>query len=365
MLEDKLLLVGSVPFDSAERVMLTASDMLGEHLDCVPDGEVLDRRYWVLRMAFHVFNGHAALETVHRPDAPPGDERLIPASREDVWRFRLRPGVERIGFDMPGWRLGYAKDAQNSFAIFSALKREGRIRPEARFQVSLPAVNSVVNPSIFGTDERELRIVRAGFLDSLVAETRNICSIIPPRELAIQFDCSFEVTDVHGAAGLPVEGSVERNVEQFGPLTAAVADEALLGFHLCFGTFGGWPRFAPETLGRTVELANAIAAASSRPVDWMHIPALDTADEAFYAPLAKLTLGDTRVYLGLIHSMDSFAERLGLARRFLPDFGLGAYCGLGRLEPDQVAASFDDHLRAVAIAGRANGHVSAGQRKLV
>jgi len=350
MLTDKLLLVGSVPFNSAEQVLLTASDLLGEHLDCIPDGEVLDRRYWVLRMSFQVFNGHAAFEILQRPDAPPGGERLIPASREDLWRFKLRPGVERVSFDMPGWRLGYAKDAQNSFAIFSALKREGKIRADARFQVSLPAVNSVCNPAAFGTDEADLRVIRAGFIEALVAETRMICEVIPPRELAIQFDCSFEVTDVHGAAGLPIEGSVERNTEQMGPLTAAVAGEALLGFHLCFGTFGGWPRFAPETLGRTVELANAIAAASSRPINWMHIPALDTCEEGFYAPLAGLKVGDARVYLGLIHSMDSFAERYEVARKFLPEFGLGAYCGLGRLEPEQVAGNFQDHLRAVSIA---------------
>ena len=29
---EKLLLVGSVPYDSAEKVMHTAADMLGEHL---------------------------------------------------------------------------------------------------------------------------------------------------------------------------------------------------------------------------------------------------------------------------------------------------------------------------------------------
>lgn len=44
---------------------------------------------------------------------------------------------------MPGWRLGYAKDAQNSYAIFQAMKREGKVPANTRFQVSLPAVNSV------------------------------------------------------------------------------------------------------------------------------------------------------------------------------------------------------------------------------
>ena len=355
MINDKLLLVGSVPFESAERVLLLASEMLGGHLDSIPDGEVLDRRYWVLRMAMQVFNGHPAFEVLHRPDAPPGDERLIPSGLDDVWRFRLRPGIERVGFDMPGWRLGYAKDAQNSYALFSAMKREGKVPAKARFQVSLPAVNSVCNPSLFGTNQAELGVVRAGFQEALVAEIRKVCEIVPAAELAVQFDCSFEITDVYGGTGLPVEGSVERNVTQFEELTAAVADEALLGIHLCFGTFGGWPRFAPDDLGRTVKLANAIKTASPRRIDWFHIPALDTSDEDFYAPLADLAVGDTRIFLGLIHSMETFEQRYRTACKFLPDFGLGAYCGLGRLVPEQVEGIFTDHLRAVAIARDVRG----------
>jgi hypothetical protein len=350
MLEDRLLLVGSMPFNSAEQVLRIASDRLGDHLDCIPDGEVLDRRYWILRMAFQVFNGHPAFETVHRPDAPAGVEKLIPLGLADMWEFRLRPGIEQVVFDMPGWRLGYAKDAQNSYAVFSSLKRDGRIRPDARFQVSLPAVNSVCNPRIFGTDQAELDIIRAGFAEALIAEIETICEIIPPSQLAIQFDCSFEITDIYGAVGLPIEGSIERNVAQFEALTAAVTPEAQLGFHLCFGTFGGWPRFAPDSLDRTVELANAIVSRSARPIDWIHIPALDTVDPDFYAPLAELEVGSSRIYLGLIHSMHSFADRLAVARRYLPDFGLAGYCGFGRLQPEQVGGCLDEHLQAVSIA---------------
>ena len=220
------------------------------------------------------------------------------------------------------------------------------------FQVSLPSVNSVCNPAIFGTDLGALAIVRAGFQDAMAAEAAKICEIIPADELAIQFDCSFEVTDVNGGVGLPVEGAVERNVGQFEVLASAVGSGAQLGFHLCFGTFGGWPRFAPETLGQTVALANAIKAACPRRVNWVHIPALDTLEDAFFEPLSDLNLGDTRVYLGLIHSMENFEARYRVAKKHLPEFGLGAYCGLGRLEAGAVAASFDDHLEAIEIARR-------------
>ncbi len=58
---------------------------------------------------------------------------------------------------------------------------------------------------------------------------------------------------------------------------------------------------------------------------------LDRSDDAFFAPLAKLRPGTTRIYLGVIHNMERFPERVATARRYLPDFGLAAYCGLGRV----------------------------------
>ena len=352
MCTDRLLLVGSIPLESASEVMTLAADQLGGHLDCMPDGEVLDRRFWVVRMWFQVFSAHPAFEVEQRPAAAAGHEKLIPTGLEDMWRFKLKPGVTEIEFDEPGWRLGYAKDAQNSYAIFSAMKREGKIPEQTRFQGSLPSVNSVCNPNILGNDEAQLAIVRAGFEKAMAAEARKICEIIPNEELAIQYDCSFEVTDVNGGLELVTGTPLERNLGQFEALTEAVADDVQLGFHLCFGTFGGWPRFAPESLGPTVELANGIKQATGRSIDWIHIPALDTEDEGFYASLADLALGHTRVYLGLVHTMETFEARYRVARKFLPDFGLGAYCGMGRLEPEAVPGSFKDHVKAVEIARR-------------
>jgi hypothetical protein len=126
-----------------------------------------------------------------------------------------------------------------------------------------------------------------------------------------------------------------------------------LGFHFCFGTFGGWPRFAPDDLGRAVDLANAAVAAAGRRVDWVHIPTLETSDDKFYAPLAGLKVGKARPYLGLIHSMENFPQRLAAARKFLPAFGLAAYCGFGRIPPQQMPQILEDHLTALKLAGTA------------
>jgi hypothetical protein len=124
-----------------------------------------------------------------------------------------------------------------------------------------------------------------------------------------------------------------------------------LGYHFCFGTLGGWPRFRPDDLGALVTLANTIVAASPRRVDWIHIPVLDRADDAFYAPLARLEPKGAHVYLGAIHNMATFAQRIAVARKYLPEFGLAAYCGLGRHERSDMPRVLDEHLSALKIAG--------------
>jgi len=116
-----------------------------------------------------------------------------------------------------------------------------------------------------------------------------IAQQIPHEDLAIQWDCSTEVQDVYGAVpGLPKEGAIERNVAQFRRLSPLVPEKAHLGYHLCFGTLGGWPRFAPADLSATVDLANAVIEASGRRVDWIHIPVLNGVGDAFFAPLKNL-----------------------------------------------------------------------------
>ena len=119
--------------------------------------------------------------------------------------------------------------------------------------------------------------------------------------------------------------------------------------HLCFGTFGGWPRFAPATLAPTVAFANAAIHAAGRRLDWINIPTLDVTEDSFFAPLADLNYRETRVFLGAIHNNATLEARLKVAQKYLPNFGLSAYCGFGRLEPDAMPGIIKDHELAVTI----------------
>lgn len=343
----KLILVGSVPLDTTKEVFEKFGQPLAPHLDMLPDGEVGPRRYWVSGVHYRVFALHPDLDIVRRPRRDNGVERLVPHDQGDTWQFRVRNGVKEIVFGDPGWRLGFALDALNSYALLSAMKREGKLPQHLRLQVSLPAVNSVCAPANFPVAS-DLAIVRPGFTAAMKAELATMTAKIPHRDLAIQFDLARETIEASGGVpGITTEASIKASTTQIHALAPSIPEEVQLGYHFCFGTIGGWPRFAPRDLGPTVELANAVVGASKRRVDWIHIPVLPDAREDFFKPLENLKPGAARVYLGMVHSMQSYAERMRAARKFLPDFGVGGYCGFGRESPAEMDRVLQEHLQAV------------------
>ena len=47
-----------------------------------------------------------------------GVERQAPRSAAESWWFKVKDGVNQVRFGDPGWRLGYARDAVNSYFVF-------------------------------------------------------------------------------------------------------------------------------------------------------------------------------------------------------------------------------------------------------
>jgi len=350
---DELLLVGSIPLDTPEEVFQTFGKPLGQYLFAMPDGEVGPRRHWISRVHYQVLAAHPELEIVQRPlPDENGVERQFPRGPADAWWFKVKDGVKQVRFGDPGWRLGYARDALNSYFVFKTMKEKGVLASHLRFQVSVPMVNSVLPPRIF-PDQNDLAKIRPGYEAAIRAELATIIEKIPAKELAIQWDCSTEVQDSYGSIpGYPLEGAVERNLAEVRNLSPHIPSEVALGYHFCFGTLGGWPRFQPNDLGQAVKLANGFVAASGRKVDWIHIPVLDRSDDAFFEALADLKPQGARVYLGMVHNMANFKPRLKTARKYLPDFGLGAYCGFGRLPVSALPTVLSDHLQAAEIASQ-------------
>lgn len=346
-----LLLVGSVPLNSGEEVFRVFGGALAKHLPAVPDGETGERRSWVNRLCYQIFSGHGDLEVLKRPQPVDGVEQLLPRTREDAWNFRVKSGVERVRFGHPGMRLGYAREAANSYFVFRTLREKGVLPPGLRFQIAIPMVNSVVRPLYFPVPG-DLEKVRPGYEEALEAEIAAILAKIPNEDIAIQWDCAWEISAVYGTArDNAAEADIATHTGAIERLSKNIPECVHLGFHFCFGTFGGWPAFAPASLDRAVALVNESVKATRRRVDWVHIPTLDTLDDRFYAPLADLNTDGARVYLGAIHNMTTLKDRLTVARKYLPQFGLAAYCGFGRTPPETMPQVLRDHLKALDVAG--------------
>ncbi len=370
----ELLLVGSIPLETAEEVFRAFGSTLGPHLAYLPDGEIADRRYWIDGIAYRVLNGHTDLETVRRPKpTADGRENWRPLGRDDQFQFRVRPGVSRVRFGDPGWRLGYTRDAIASYFVFRQLRKEGAIPAHVRFQVCMPLTWSCIGA--FFPDPADREKVAPGMTEALAAEVAKIVEKIPPDDLAIQWDLAIEQRYVETAlreGGLAAgRAEAARMMAPAAEIAPHIPEAAALGYHACFGTLNGWPSTRPPDLTGTVQMLNEAVAASGRKVDFLHFPTLGDATDAYFAPLGELDAKGARVYVGAIHHLHGaagLAGQLAAVDKVLKDYGLAAPCGFGRAPerpgrlladegigppPEIVRTIIDDHLAAAKLlAGR-------------
>ena len=366
----ELLLVGSVPLDTVEQVFRRVGGPLGPYLSYMPDGEVGERRYWIDGIAYRVLNGHPEIETLRRP-APDenGVECWRPRGIHDQFQFRVKPGVERVRFGDPGWRLGYTSAAVNSHFVLRQLKKEGVVPAHVRLQVCMPLAYSAVT-SFFPDPADHPRIV-PGMTAALRAEVLKMVELIAPEDLAIQWDLAVENRFIEAVLAQQGEAAAERLAERLTQpaceIAPAIPQEAALGYHACFGTLNGWPSRQPRDLTGSVLLLNAASANSGRRVDFLHLPTLGSAEDAFFAPLRALKTDGAQVYLGVIHHLhdrSGLRRQLQSARRHLGDFGVAAPCGFGRAPerpgrlltdqgseppPNILDIIIEDHLRAAEL----------------
>ena len=93
-------------------------------------------------------------------------------------------------------------------------------------------------------------------------------------------------------------------------LTRLIPSEALVGYHLCYGTFPEWPMYEARDMDLLVRMANFAVANSGRTVDWLHLAGpryLRSEDRSFFAALVDLEPLDARVFLGIVLPIDGAA----------------------------------------------------------
>lgn len=353
-----IILVGSIPGKSAEEVFTTWGGGLRELLPAIPDGELDRRRAWITFLAQGAFARCPALEILRRPvpvdpshlkewRGPGGD--WLPREYSDGWLFRVKPDAKAIDLG----KLGYADEAIKSYAVFKTLREAQKLPKETRFQICLPMQESGLRMFLTGPDE--LQKLWKPYSDALKRELKQIFSAIPASELCIQWDVCVEILGLDPASRrqLPWDAHgepMQRYIEAIADLSPHVAAETLLGIHLCYGDLGHKHLVEPVDLGYCVAMANEGVKRAGRAVDFVHMPVpRDRNDDAYFKPLDGLSIGDAKLYLGLLHVTDGEAgarARIAAAKRHANDFGIGTECGFGRRPLDHIPQLL--HLHRVA-----------------
>jgi hypothetical protein len=346
-----VLLVGSLPFDSVEEALRAGAGGVGHDVSCLPDGEVGDRKMWVGVLPMFTYSKHPDLIESHKPTAfeltpsfepQPGDgPRVRPGAAEEFqWTFRARPGVDSLRFD----DLGYARWALSSYPIFQGLRDQGVIPAGVRFQVAIPGTSSGTDQ--FFDDPEQWPMVHAAYAAAVHREIARMLDAIPAEDLVVQFDFAWEVDDlsIGDERYFPFWPQAtygekfDRHTGLVVDLANGVPDEVALGFHWCYGTWGGWPMVDMPDVGLCVALSNDTVSRSNRPIDYVHMPVVESPDDAFFAPLADLDIGNTKLYLGLVHAdgVEGCRRRIDMAERHRTGFGIAAVCGYGREDPAKL-----------------------------
>jgi hypothetical protein len=326
-------LVGSVPFSNAREVIATVSRVLGPHLKRIPDGETGKRSDWITWLE-PAFTKNPALEK--------SDELFrVHATGTARIRYRLRQGqsASDARFD----NLFYADVAKTSYADFSALKQEGIVPKDCRFQIDLVPAHSVI--WLFLQDDLHCALDPV-YNEALKREIDKIAATLPHDQIAIQFDVASAVfARLQRGEPSAYGGTRAQTLGSFASILTGLAEHVPecieLLFHFCYGDSNHKHVVEPTDMGDMVDLANGLCANIKRGVHLIHMPVpRDRSDDAYFKPLARLRLKpETELSLGLVHFTDGVAgtrKRLVTAERHAKAFSIATECGFGRRDPKTI-----------------------------
>ena len=339
-----VLLVGSLPVDSTEQAFRAGSELFGDLVFALPDGETGPRAAWVGYERECLARPSENVVVLQETLSPTG----VPRHAYETPVFGVRGGADEIHFDT--WPR--IDDAIESYAEFKRLRDSGAIPAELRFQIGLPFPSSAMNA--FKADfARDYPIAQRAFEDLVVRELPRLLDAVPAEDLAIQWDCAYETQDIERVLAWTDEDAWERFAGPVMRLTRLIPEETLVGYHLCYGTFPDWPMYEARDYEVLVRMANFAVANSGRVVDWLHLAGpryLRSEDRSFFRPLVDLEPDAARVFLGIVLPIDGvpgLSRRHETASRYLRDFGIAMYCGFGRQPGQDGDETLREHARVV------------------
>ena len=328
---------------------------LGDALLGLPDGETGYRRMWMEFLCFQVFEPNPAIETLERPppvnsDAPEewreaGDDWISLGYDKGTWLFRVREQASDIRLG----ELGYAREALSSYETFKLLRESGKIDSRLRFEVSIPLHDSSLR--WYMQSASDVEALWDAYTDAVHRDLASIFEHIPAEDLVIQWDACAETLgydeNTSGHWKWRPDGSlIQRFSKSMKQLSSPIPKDVCLGVHLCYGSFGEAHLVEPTDLRCCVELADAAAESTEHQLNYVHMPVpIGRCDDSFFKPLTDLQIGETKLYLGLVHdeSVEANVARYETARRYVAEFGVAAECGFGRASQDDVPGLIAAH----------------------
>ncbi|KAL8703704.1 MAG: hypothetical protein Q9201_003105 [Fulgogasparrea decipioides] len=309
--------VGSIPLPNASTVFRRLGAALPNCLRRLPDGETASRHdfvHWQDRVFLPtplIMADHLVRLNIKRPALQIGEQQEI----------RLAP-------------TEYDEAAIASYKEFKALRTQGVIDPNTRFQVSVPTPVNVIAAFVLPEYAAQVEPMYEALL---LQALRRIQTEIPAEDLAIQWDAAVEFAMLEGVGGMftPWFSSVKEGiVERLLRLSTHIQEKVEMGFHLCYGDLNHRHFVEPKDMGYLVDVANALQSGVERSIDWVHMPVpKDRMDDGYFLPLKNLALKEeTQVFLGIVqpYDLEGTLKRAEAARKFVQDFGIATECGLGR-----------------------------------
>jgi hypothetical protein len=265
-------LVGGLQAPDAETAMRTTAGILGRHLRALTDGETGDRAQWIWWQIgkLTAVDGITVAGTHGIEDADNPDYSEFPA-------LAIDPSVS----ELPVRSLGYADDAEASYATFRRLREEGVVPEGVRFQVSIPTPYATVVAWVTSADQASFFPIYA---DAIANEVAEIARVIDAADLAIQYDVAVEIGALTGNFDTGGDlGEKRFVVDALKDILERTPSDVDRGLHFCYGDYKHRHFTVPEDLSLCVELANAVGDAA----DFVHMPAdRETGREpAYFEPL--------------------------------------------------------------------------------
>jgi len=348
---------GSVNLADTETVMREIAGRVPAGLRRVPDGEPGERSNWIF-FQMQKFQRSPSLVPAGPLDATAGDYEQIP-------QLRLADGVDPAQMAWPD--LGYARAYLDSYATFAALRGQGVIPGDVRFQVQYPTPLASIGAYIVPEQQQ---VLLGSYEQAMFADLDRLLTAIPHQDVAVQWDVAVEF-------GILEEAFGPGGAQAFDAVTAALARcvdrvpaDIPAGLHLCYGDYGHQHFQQPQSLAMQVRVLNAVTAAAARTVSFVSFTVpQDQRGEPYFAPLRDLAAGPgTELNFALVpyHPADqapgTTAEQVRLIDAGLAAspggsraWGVSTECGMGRADRDDIPVLLDLH-REIITAGLVISH---------